>query len=212
MSEPVPPAGDLCVKCGICCDSLLFDHAFLDPDEEAGVRALGFTITEVGGQKAFTLPCGHLKGTACQVYEVRPRTCRLYTCETLRAVNRGDIDRAEADRRVVETKAAMAAMREHLLPGETFSELRKRFTRDPAPSAEFRLAFIMSNIMLDRYLRRPAHRVLDASLSEPPPPPEPNAASAVSDGSCTGNTTTPAGGASAPGSPPSRSTRFSPPD
>ena len=212
MSEAEDPAGDLCVKCGICCDGPLFDHAYLDPDEEARARALGFPVIEVGGQQAFPLPCVHLKGTACQIYEVRPRTCGLYTCETLRAVNRGDIDRAEADRRIVATKAAVTAIRAHLLPGETFLQMKRRFARDPAPSAEFRLAFVMWNMMLNRYFRRPRQRLLGAGAGEPPPPPEPNRASAVSDGSCTGNTTTPAGGASAPGSPPSRSTRFSPPD
>jgi hypothetical protein len=189
----------------------LFDHAPIAPEEEAPLRSLGFAIMDAGGTRAFRQPCGHLRGTVCQVYEARPQTCRLYTCETLRALGRGDIDRAEADRRVRVTNSAVANARAHLAPGETFLQMKARFANDPSPTAEFRLAVVMWNMMMDRYFRRPDQHALSVGQVHGTGVAEPIPASTVSARSCTESTITPADGESPPGSRPSRSTQSSPP-
>jgi len=149
----------LCVSCGICCDGPLFDYAKLLPEEVPHARELGFEIVQLGEHSAFALPCGNLCGTVCQIYEVRPSRCRSYKCTTVEAMENGEIDRAEADRRVEATKVAVADVRKRLLPGETFLELRARFGDDPSPAPDFRLAMVKWDMTMDRYFRKPHQQV-----------------------------------------------------
>jgi Fe-S-cluster containining protein len=160
MSEDGGPGNDLCVSCGICCDGPLFDHAEVFAEEEARVRELGFTIEERGGKTVFPLPCANLRGAVCQIYDVRPTTCRTYKCITLQAIEAGEIDRAEADRRVASAKAAVADVRARMSPGESFHELRVRFGKEPSPAPDFVLAMVKWDMTMDRYFRKPHQRVL----------------------------------------------------
>lgn len=203
MDKDTGPGSDLCVSCGICCDGALFDQGPVYPEEEARVLGYGFTIVERDdGKRYFLPPCGNLCGSACQIYDVRPTTCRTYRCTSLQALEAGEIDRAEADRRVAAGKAAIANVRRYLLPGESFIELRARFGREPAPSPAFRLAMVQWDRAMDRFFRKPHQRV----LSPEPEPPEQNAGCAVFPQSCTGSTHMPEGGDWPPESQPLRST------
>lgn len=161
MSDAAGASQDLCVQCGICCGGSLFDHAELDPDEVARTRELGFAVEMQGDQAIFKLPCGFQQGAVCQMYPDRPRTCRAYTCETLRALDARTIDRPEADRRTSEAKTAIARLRTHMLPGESFRELRTRFGAAAAASKELGLALLLHDLALDRYFRRPHQRTFN---------------------------------------------------
>ena len=208
MDDEAASSSDLCVSCGICCDGALFDQGPVHPHEEARARSLGFTIAErEDGRRYFLIPCGNLCGSVCQVYDQRLTTCRTYKCTTLQALEHGEIDRAEADRRVAAGKAAIASVRRFLLPGESFSALRARFGADPAPSAAFRLAMVQWDLAMDRFFRKPHQRV----LSPAPPPPEPKAAPVDPSPPCTVNTSTSAEGGWPPELPRSPSTGLSPP-
>jgi Fe-S-cluster containining protein len=160
MSEDGGSSSDLCVSCGICCDGPLFDQAEVFAAEEARVRLLGFPIDERGGKTYFPLPCGYLCGAVCRIYEQRPTTCRTYKCTTLSAIEAGEIDRAEADRRVAAAKDAIADVRARMLPGESFLELRVRFGQEPSPEPAFVLAMVKWDMAMDRYFRKPHQQVL----------------------------------------------------
>ncbi len=157
IDDPVEP---LCVTCGICCGGAMFDYGKVTPEEEPRLRALGFAIAKENETAVFALPCGNLCGTACQVYADRPATCRAFTCPTLRQIESGEIDRTEADRRVAATKYAVDEVRHHLLPGETFRQLRQRFGGYGQPPADLQVAMVAYDMLMDRYFRKPHQRVL----------------------------------------------------
>ncbi|GGD90392.1 hypothetical protein GCM10011515_07490 [Tsuneonella deserti] len=161
MDEDSGAGSDLCVSCGICCEGSLFDQGPIFPHEEPEAGELGFTIVQRNdGERFFLLPCGNLCGSVCQIYEKRLTTCRTYKCPTLEAVEAREIDRTEADRRVAAAKAAIANIRQRLLPGERFDELRIRFGADPAPSVVWKLAMVQWDMVLDRFFRKPHQRVV----------------------------------------------------
>ena len=206
MDQDASFSSDLCVSCGICCDGALFDQGPIYPHEEAHALGLGFTIVERDdGRRYFLLPCGNLCGSACQVYDVRPTTCRTYKCTTLQAVEAGEIDRAEADRRVAIGKATVASVRQRLLPGESFLELRARFGEESAPAPDFKLTMVQWDMVMDRFFRKPHQRVLAPEA----PPQEQIAPPVVLPQPCTVSTTIPAGGAWPPELPQSQSTGYS---
>jgi Fe-S-cluster containining protein len=160
MGGDVDSSNELCVSCGICCDGPLFDQAEVFPAEEARVRMLGFAIERRGGKAYFPLPCGNLCGAVCRIYDQRPTTCRTYKCTTLTALEAGEIDRTEADRRVAAAKDAVADVRARMLPGESFHELRERFGHEPSPAPDFVLAMVKWDMAMDRYFRKPHQQVL----------------------------------------------------
>ena len=162
-------------------------------------------MDERNGTPVFLLPCGNLCGAVCEIYEARPTTCRTYKCTTLTGLKGGEIDRAEADRRVAIGRATVARVRERLLPGESFLELRTRFGRDPSPAPDFKLAMLQWDIVMDRFFRKPHQRV----LTPEPEAQEPIASPADSPEPCTVSTTRRAGGAWRPESRRSRSTPVS---
>ena len=124
------------------------------------MRALGFPLDSSGGKEIFLHPCAHLSGTECRVYEHRPQSCRAFRCPTLNALERGEIERDEADRRVTAAKAEIASVQRHLAAGERVWTFRQRIAADPLAPPDVRLALMKFDIVMDRYFRAGSDRVL----------------------------------------------------
>ena len=158
--------GKLCIQCGLCCDGAIFDYGPLQRDEVATARDAGMAVLEADGKTGFMLPCPQLDCAVCQVYEVRPQTCRDYRCEILKAVQAGGLDFADGLSRVKEGRAAFDQVSGQLPEGTTIADAR-RWRREAAQSeaaAELNaspmlmMALSMLDLVLDQHFRRPDQR------------------------------------------------------
>lgn len=154
MSVAASQSEHLCVACGICCSGTLFNRAVVYEGEHERLLALGFSVTEVDGDRVFPLRCVQLSGTLCTVYPDRPLACRTYRCATLRAFEALEIDRPEADRRVVTTKAAIADL--HVTLGDgSIAELKQQLTAGTPVAPELKLQLGIVELLLGRYFKLP---------------------------------------------------------
>lgn len=94
--NPAVDGSALCTACGLCCDGLLFNRAVSTPAEETHLAAHGMEVVQTKGGPKFALPCHHLHGTRCGIYEQRFRTCRGFRCKLLVGVEGGDLGLDEA--------------------------------------------------------------------------------------------------------------------
>ncbi|HEY5043190.1 MAG TPA: YkgJ family cysteine cluster protein [Verrucomicrobiae bacterium] len=83
----------LCPNCGLCCDSTLFADVELRAGDDAKWLAkLGLAIHQkTKARLAFAQPCACFDGKLCQIYEDRPKRCRLFACGLLKKVQADDI-------------------------------------------------------------------------------------------------------------------------
>ena len=173
MTGEAIDGGDVCTACGICCDGTLFTHVEVEPDEVERSRKAGVAVFVHKNEHRFSLPCVQLCGTRCGVYEDRPKRCRTFECTTLRAAQSGEIDLAEALKRVSQVRAALQRVKPELLPGETYYDARKRFHKSLAPDAEvtvppmFRLHMGALALLLDKYFRLPERRFFTSENVQP---------------------------------------------
>lgn len=98
-------ASRLCLSCGLCCDGGLFAYVELGEKDRARLSSAGFAAPE-----RLTHPCCHFANGPCAVYDVRPRICRAYRCENLKAADEGAIDFETAHARVEQAVALRAKM------------------------------------------------------------------------------------------------------
>jgi len=104
-SEALSPSAQLCTSCGLCCSGIVYDSVPFGAHEVANVRELGLEpYEEPPGQARFNLPCRHLQGTRCGVFDRRPEPCGAFRCELLKDFEAGDVSMAEAMGRVIEAK------------------------------------------------------------------------------------------------------------
>lgn len=101
----VDDLGELCRRCGMCCDGTLFARAPLAPAEVEPLRARGLPVV---GQ-AMPQPCAALSGLLCAIYEARPASCRRYECLLLGSLREGEVSLDEALEVVADTRARVAA-------------------------------------------------------------------------------------------------------
>lgn len=172
-----PQASDLCVACGLCCDGSVYAQASLDPDEVDAAAAEGLEVFERGGEAYFKLGCPCLKGTACQIYERRPRRCRSFRCVLLHRLDIGEISlpaalatAAEA-RRLADSADAINDRRESRSSARVrwhgqLSSLAAPDARDPANPA-WLLAMTAFNLFLDRHFRKPHQRLIVEGATAP---------------------------------------------
>lgn len=164
MTYPAPltisgPQEHLCTSCGMCCDGTLFTYVEVGDDERAAVEQL-FTLVEGEEGPIFHQPCVFNRDCKCLVYHDRPQTCRIYRCKTLSALEAGEINAAEASRRVAEAQHARAEILPLLEVDETISKARVRRAATAADPERTRtqMAFILKltalDLMLDRYFRK----------------------------------------------------------
>lgn len=123
-------------------------------------------VVEAEGKAGFMLPCPQLDCAVCQIYEVRPRTCRDYRCEVLKAVQAGEMDFADGLDRIKEGRAAFDQVSAQLSPGMTVSDARKlrreaaaaEAARELNASPMLMMALSLLDLVLDQHFRRPDQR------------------------------------------------------
>ena len=91
----------LCLECGFCCDGTLFSKVPLEPGEAVPFAAVGASL----GDPHFAQPCPVLRGTACCVYEARPKTCRKFRCAALEGLEGGRSTLEESRAALAEVRA-----------------------------------------------------------------------------------------------------------
>lgn len=107
------PEEELCLKCGLCCNGVLFSDVRLQPgDNPARLRSLGLRLDRprpkprigktapardpAAGAWKFQQPCAALDGCRCRIYTDRPKYCRQFDCALLKDFQAGRIERKAA--------------------------------------------------------------------------------------------------------------------
>ncbi|MGA2786954.1 MAG: YkgJ family cysteine cluster protein [Verrucomicrobiota bacterium] len=87
----------LCPKCGLCCNGVLFaDVELRKGDDAQRLAELGLALVKKGRQRAFAQPCACFDGKLCRIYNERPKRCRTFECGLLQRVQAGELDVAVA--------------------------------------------------------------------------------------------------------------------
>ena len=157
MAEvPFDPESDLCLGCGLCCNSGLFTHVRLTDDDQALLAEGG-----ISAPTRIDQPC-QFWDRCCTIYARRPAKCREYECELLEGVKSGAIELHQA-RETVETAFAM---RECFVGeiGDTV-ELNKAvlawFAQEPDARDSARMELMLSYVAYRMFVERhflPPHR------------------------------------------------------
>jgi len=104
--------GRLCPECALCCNGVLFaDVRLLQKDCLLVLEEAGLKLNRVRGRIVFDQPCACLEGCLCSVYENRPSHCRGFNCHTLKQAQSGQINRANALKRIREAKEQVEEIR-----------------------------------------------------------------------------------------------------
>lgn len=86
----------LCLKCGLCCNGVLFADVKLGPDDSSAALA-GLGVRRRGAIRAFNQPCRALQADGCcRIYEDRPGMCRAFECGVLQELQAGQLTEAGA--------------------------------------------------------------------------------------------------------------------
>jgi Fe-S-cluster containining protein len=102
----------LCTACGMCCDGTMFQIVRMQPGEvPAELGKLGLKIRCRDGEYYMEQPCSALRENRCTVYERRPVRCRLFNCQQLGRVERGETTEADAMAMIVETRGLVERVR-----------------------------------------------------------------------------------------------------
>lgn len=102
----------LCAACGMCCDGTMFQIVRMQPGEvPAELGKLGLKIRCRDGEYYMEQPCSALSEKRCTVYEQRPVRCRLFNCQQLGRVERGETTESEAMMMILETRALVEKVR-----------------------------------------------------------------------------------------------------
>ena len=83
----------LCPRCGLCCNGVLFATVRLQKgDDVRRLAELGLPLKAQARRPVFPQPCYCLDGTLCRIYSERPKYCRTFACGTLKRVQAGRLD------------------------------------------------------------------------------------------------------------------------
>jgi hypothetical protein len=106
----------LCLNCGLCCDSTLFaDVELYVGDNAKRLKQLGLTLKQKTKSKlAFAQPCACFDGKLCGIYGDRPRRCRLFECGLLKRVGTGELSAGAALKKIAAAKQRAGKVRELL--------------------------------------------------------------------------------------------------
>jgi hypothetical protein len=87
----------LCPKCGLCCNGVLFaDVELRKGDDSEHLGELGLSLEKKGRHRAFAQPCACFDGRLCRIYDERPKRCRTFECGLLKRVQAGELDASAA--------------------------------------------------------------------------------------------------------------------
>src|ERR1017187_9632698 len=82
----------LCPKCGLCCNGVLFaDVELRKGDDAQRLAELGLPLVKKRRKPAFAQPCVCFDGTLCRIYAERPVYCRTFECGLLKRVQAGEL-------------------------------------------------------------------------------------------------------------------------
>ena len=106
----------LCLNCGLCCDSTLFADVELRAGDDAKrLKQLGLTPEKKGKSKrAFAQPCACFAGKLCSIYRDRPKRCLTFDCGLLKRVESGEMTAKVALKKIFEAKQRAEQVRELL--------------------------------------------------------------------------------------------------
>ena len=111
-SQASSASTDLCTSCGLCCSGVVYDSVPIGAHELTNVGELGLEpYEEPANQHRFNLPCRHLQGTRCGVFDRRPEPCGAFRCELLKSFEAGELSMIQATGRVAEAKAMIDEVR-----------------------------------------------------------------------------------------------------
>lgn len=159
-------AGNLCLDCGLCCDSGLFIFVELDADDVGRLNAIGVTAPE-----QIVQPCPFFDG-CCTVYSHRPAKCVKYRCKVLKDLEGGEISFQAAREKVAQALAYREALLAQLPPGMTpntmIEQWREEGERTGASAmTQARLAFVVFRSFVDRHFVRTKQRRITAEAVNP---------------------------------------------
>lgn len=93
---------ELCPKCGLCCNGVLFGDVELQRGDDAKrLVALGVALFTKERKKVFNQPCACLADGRCRVYAARPQRCRAFVCRQIQWVEVGETSVASAHQAIV---------------------------------------------------------------------------------------------------------------
>lgn len=141
-----PAEQQLCVKCALCCNGVIFaDVKLQGADRAEELRRLGLLVTEPARRRGnaagisaapyFSQPCAALRGCRCALYCARPSYCRDFECALLKAVNAGVVRPSKALRLIRSALARVDKVERLLLllgNRESNLPLAERFRRTTA--------------------------------------------------------------------------------
>ena len=103
--SPADFVSQLCPKCGLCCNGVLFaDVELRKGDDAQRLAKLGLSLVKKGRQQAFAQPCACFDGTLCRIYTGRPKRCRTFECGLLKRVQAGELDADAALKTITQAK------------------------------------------------------------------------------------------------------------
>jgi Fe-S-cluster containining protein len=107
-------AEGLCLKCGLCCNGVIFADVRLQRGDRAEhLKALGLPVTG-SRPMVFAQPCAALEGCRCRIYNDRPRYCREFDCLLLKRFKAGKIGGRAAHQLVATARGQAERVRELL--------------------------------------------------------------------------------------------------
>ena len=106
---------NLCVKCGLCCNGVIFHTVRLQPaDSPKALAALGLKLKRKKGAHYILQPCPAWQDAQCSIYAARPERCRLFECRQLQRVAAGETTEAAALEKIHEVQRRVAQVNELL--------------------------------------------------------------------------------------------------
>jgi Fe-S-cluster containining protein len=105
----------LCPKCGLCCNGVLFADVELQKGDDAGrLIEAGMSLKKKGMKRVFVQPCHCFDGTLCRIYDDRPQRCRAFECGLLKRVQAGEMEVKPALKKIAETQRLAEKVRKLL--------------------------------------------------------------------------------------------------
>jgi uncharacterized protein len=106
---------ELCPKCGLCCNGVLFADVRLQKgDDVRRLAKLGLPLTPKAGRPAFPQPCAGFDGALCRIYAGRPQYCRTFECGLLKRVQTHKTGVGTALRKIARAQRLAESVRQRL--------------------------------------------------------------------------------------------------
>ncbi|NBB22956.1 hypothetical protein GVN20_26605 [Runella sp. CRIBMP] len=89
----------ICIKCGLCCDGTLFEHAALQAGEHGSLpEKIVDNYRKLKDEEVFLLPCHYFDGK-CTIYDQKKAVvCSAFRCQLLKDFSMGQISKDNADK------------------------------------------------------------------------------------------------------------------